>query len=227
MYFVFLGTISDTVIRLLTFSLTAEDVNSFTNKHLVVGIAGTWLAGIGRYWDHPDAKILQYAGLGSVIYIFLLAAFIWLIVLPYKPRRWKYKTVLTFVSLTSFRAFLYAVPVEKFMKIEAAATVNAWFLLIVAAWRVALLSDFLNKFNELKGYVAILTALPLVIIVSSLSFLNLEKIVFNMMGGIRHTNAAYKAYDILLVLTVGAIISLIPFLIGYIIGIFDKKRFKQ
>ena len=92
-----------------------------------MGIVGTWLAGIGRYWDHPDAKILQYAGLGSVIYIFILAAFIWLIVLPYKPLRWKYKTVLTFVSLTSFPAFLYAVPVEKFMKIEAAATVNAWF----------------------------------------------------------------------------------------------------
>lgn len=192
-----------------------------------MGIAGSWLAGIGRYWDNPDAQILQYAGLGSVIYIFILAAFIWLIVLPYKPLRWKYKTVLTFISLTSFPAFLYAVPVEKFMKIEAAATVNAWFLLIVAAWRVGLLANFLNKFNELKGYVAILTSLPLVIIVSSLSFLNLEKVVFNIMGGIRHTNAAYKAYDILLILTAGAIISVIPFLIGYIIGIFDKKRFKQ
>jgi len=88
------------------------------------------------------------------------------------------------------------------------------------------LANFLNKFKELKGYVAILTSLPLVIIVSSLSFLNLEKVVFNMMGGIRHTNAAYKAYDILLILTAAAIISLIPFLIGYIIGIFDKKRFK-
>ena len=226
MYFGSLRNVSDTVIRLLTFRLTAEDVNSFTNKHLAAGIAGTWLAGIGRYWDHPDAKILQYAGLGSVIYIFILAAFIWLIVLPYKQSPWKYKTVLTFISLTSFPAFLYAVPVEKFMNIEAAATVNAWFLLIVAAWRVGLLFNFLNKFNALKRYAAILTALPLVIIVSSLSFLNLEKVAFDIMGGIRHTNAAYKAYDILLLLTAVAIISLIPFLIGYIIGIFDKKRFK-
>ena len=227
MYFVFLNKVFNTVIRLLSFRISSEDINSFNNKHLAVGIAGTWLAGIGRYWDHPDAEILQYAGVGSVIYIFLLAAFIWLIVLPYKPSGWKYKTILTFISLTSFPAILYAVPVEKFAQIETAATVNAWFLLIVATWRVALLFNFLQKFDALKGYVPILTFLPLVIIVSSLSFLNLEKVVFNMMGGIRHTNAAYKAYDVLLIITAAAIILLIPFLIGYIIGIFDKKRFKQ
>ncbi|HLF45575.1 MAG TPA: hypothetical protein VI548_04085 [Chitinophagaceae bacterium] len=209
---------------MLTFRITTEEISSFSNKHLALGIAGTWLVGIGRYWDHENANLLQYAGLGSVIYIFILAAFIWLIVLPYKPANWKYKTVLTFISLTSFPAILYAIPVEKFMSNELAASTNAWFLLIVAAWRVALLFSFLNKFKELLGYVTTITFLPLVIIVSSLSFLNLEKVVFNIMGGIRHTNAAYKAYDVLLFMTVVSVILLLPFIAAYIYGIFDKKR---
>jgi len=216
-----------TAIRLLTFRISAEDISSFNNKHLFLGIAGTWLVGIGRYWDHPNAKTLQYAGVGSVIYIFILAAFIWLIVLPYNPARWNYKMVLTFISLTSFPALLYAIPVEKFLQIETAATVNAWFLLTVASWRVILLFQFLKRFEELKGYVAVLTFMPLVIIVSSLSLLNLEKVVFNIMGGIRHTNAAYKAYDILIILTAVSVILLLPFLVAYIIGIFDKKRFRK
>jgi len=222
-----LGNILNTAFRLLTFRITSEDISSFNNKHLALGIAGTWLVGIGRYWDHANAKPLQYAGLGSVIYIFILAAFIWLIVLPYKPANWKYKTVLTFISLTSFPALLYAIPVEKFMNIEMAATLNAWFLLIVAAWRVTLLFIFLNTFKELGGYVTTITFLPLVIIVSSLSFLNLEKVVFNIMGGIRHTNAAYKAYDVLLFMTIVSAILLLPFLAAYIYGIFDKKRIKN
>jgi hypothetical protein len=219
-----LNNIFNIAFRILTFRITAEEISSFTNKHLAPGIAGTWLVGIGRYWDHPNAKPLQYAGLGSVIYIFILAAFIWLIVLPYKPATWKYKTVLSYISLTSFPAVLYAIPVEKFMHIEAAASANAWFLLIVAAWRVGLLFNFLNKFKELQGYVSTITFLPLVIIVSSLSFLNLEKVVFNIMGGIRYTNAAYKAYDVLLFMTVVSVILLLPFLGAYIYGIFDKKR---
>ena len=110
------------------------------------------------------------------------------------------------------------------MSLQHAATTNAWFLVIVAAWRVGLLLSFLNKFKALHGYVTTLTFLPLVIIVSSLSFLNLERVVFNIMGGIRHTNAAYIAYDVLLFLTIVSVILLLPFFIAYIYGIFDKKR---
>jgi hypothetical protein len=222
--FLILIAVINTTLRILSFRFTVGDIFSFSNKHLLFGIMGTWLAGIGRYWDHPDANWVQYAGLGSVIYIFILAAFIWLIVSPYNPAGWNYKTVLTFISLTSFPALLYAIPVEKFLPIEIAATVNAWFLMIVAVWRVILLFLFLKQFDALRGYVSVLTFLPLVIIVSSLSVLNLEKAVFNIMGGIRQTNAANTAYEILLVLTVVSVVLLIPFLIAYIIGIFDKKR---
>lgn len=213
------------VFRLLTFRFSEKDIQTFSNSDLLLGIAGTWLAGVGRYWDHPHAKPLQYAGLGSVIYIFILALFLWLLVFPYRVPGWKYKTVLTFISLTSFPAIIYAIPVERFMPFESAASANAWFLAIVATWRVILLYLFLKKIPELKQYAPVLTFFPLALIVSSLSLLNLEKVVFNIMGGIRQTNAAYLAYEILLVLTMIAVVCLLPFFLLYILGIVQRNRF--
>lgn len=211
-------------IRLLSFRFSGNDIQNFSNSDLLLGIAGTWLAGVGRYWDHPNARPLQYAGLGSVIYIFVLALFIWLLVLPYRIPGWRYKTVLTFISLTSFPAIIYAIPVERFMPLEQAASANAWFLAIVAVWRVILLYLLLKRTPGLKPYATTLTFFPLALIVSSLSLLNLEKVVFNIMGGIRQANAAYIAYEILLALTIIAVVCLLPFLILYILGIVERNR---
>jgi len=104
----------------------------------MAGIAFAWIAGMGRNWDHPSAHIWQYAGLGSVAYIFVLAAIIWLIVLPIRPEKWSYLSVLTFVGLTSPLDWLYAIPVERMTTMDFAISANMWFLAIVAFWRVAL-----------------------------------------------------------------------------------------
>jgi hypothetical protein len=212
------------VFRLLTFRLRNEEANQFSNTDLAIGIAGAWLAGMGRYWDHSNAGLLQYAGVGSVIYIFILALFIWLLVLPYRVPGWRYKKVLTFISLTSFPAIIYAIPVEQMMSLEKAATTNAWFLLVVAAWRVVLLYLFLKRIPALRIYASVLTFFPLALIVSSLSLLNLEKVVFNIMGGIRDTNAAHAAYEILLLLTMISVVCLLPFLLFYILGIIQRRN---
>ena len=74
----------NTVIRLLSFKLTREEMLQFDKSHFIAGLIGTWIVGMGRYWDDPGANILQHLGLGSVIYIFVLAALIWLIVWPFK-----------------------------------------------------------------------------------------------------------------------------------------------
>ncbi|MEI9911696.1 MAG: hypothetical protein WDO71_19805 [Bacteroidota bacterium] len=107
-------SITKTIIRLLTFQIERDEMLAFNHRHFIAGLIGTWLVGIGRYWDDPGAKLLQHLGLGSVIYIFCLAAFIWLIILPFKVEKWSYFRVLTFVGLTSFPALLYAIPVERF-----------------------------------------------------------------------------------------------------------------
>jgi len=101
-------------LKLLTFRLTKDEMLSFNRKHFIVGLLGTWLVGIGRYWDDDGASLLQHVGLGSVIYIFILSFLIWLIIKPFLVEGWSYFIVLTFISLTSFPAIFYAIPVERF-----------------------------------------------------------------------------------------------------------------
>jgi hypothetical protein len=162
----------------------------------------TWLAGIGRYWDNPRAELWQIAGLGSLAYVFSLALVLWLLILPLRARRWSYRNVLLFVCLTSPPALLYAIPVERFMSGEAALAANAWFLGIVASWRVALLLVFLKRDAGLRAWEAIVACLlPLALIVVSLALLNLEHVVFNLMSGIRAEDRSVNDAAYLVVLT--------------------------
>jgi hypothetical protein len=193
--------------NLLTFRITREAMLNFSLYHLIFGLVCTWLVGIGRYWDNPRVGILQHLGIGSVVYIFALSLFLWLLIYPLKPKDWTYFRVLTFVSLVSPPAVLYSIPVELFTDIPTANTINAWFLLIVSVWRVALLLFFLRRFAELKWLPTIAAAiLPLNIIVVGLVFLNLEKVVFNIMGGMDNSSPNQTAYEILFLISMLSII---------------------
>gem|GEM_PF-2976756 len=59
--------LSSTIFRLLFFKLNKAHLLQLNNTHLFAGILGTWLVGIGRYWDDEKASLLQNLGLGSVI----------------------------------------------------------------------------------------------------------------------------------------------------------------
>lgn len=204
------------LFRILTFTFTREDCLTFSRKEFFIGLITTWLVGIGRYWDHPNAELGQYLGLGSVIYIFLLSFFIWAIVYPLRKQHWHYFQIVTFVSLVSLPAILYAIPVERFMSLEAARKTNVWFLQIVALWRVALLIVFLKRYAQLNiAETIVATLLPLTIIVAGLTVLNLEHAVFDIMAGIRENSGTPydRAYFFLFALTTASI-SLLPFLLA-------------
>lgn len=209
---------------MLALKLTKQEIMGFTKQNFFVGLFITWLVGMGRYWDDPNAKLLQHLGLGSVIYIFCMSTFIWLIVKPFKIDGWKYITVLTFVSFTSLPALLYAIPIEKFTSINIATKVNAWFLIIVAFWRVTMLFNFLKKFTALNWVtITAIALLPICFIIVLLSLLNLERAVFNIMGGFRQT-VNDKAYEVLLTLTMISIFSLPFLLILYADGIITARK---
>jgi hypothetical protein len=125
--------------RLLTFRRPSEAIQHEWKAFLTFGLLFTWLAGVGRYWDNPRADLWQHLGLGSLVYVFVLALVLWTIVAPLRPKNWSYRNVLLFISLTAPPAVLYAVPVELFLSPDAARATNAWFLAVVAIWRVALL----------------------------------------------------------------------------------------
>jgi len=213
------------IIRLLAFKITREEMLQFNNKHLIAGILGTWIVGMGRYWDDEKASLLQHLGFGSVIYIFALALFIWFILLPFKIEKWSYRIVLTFIALTSFPAIFYAIPVERFFSISTANTMNVWFLAIVALWRLCLLYYFLKHFTKLStGNIITVTFMPICLIISVLTMLNLHNVVFQIMGGIRNPSPHDSSYLILMILTVVSMILAIPLLIAYGIGIYNSRR---
>lgn len=207
--------------KLLTFRLSRDGFGRFDRNHLIVGLAFTWIVGIGRWWDDPGANWLQHLGLGSVVYIFVLAAALWLVVRPFIPDNWRYVHVLTFVSLTSPPAILYAIPVERFTDLAAAREINVWFLAVVAMWRVALLLFYLRRSARLTIVAVIVsTLLPIIAIIATLTALNLERAVFDIMGGLRESGTANdSAYAILFALTFLSTVLVIPVFAVYLFAI--------
>ena len=195
------------------------------SRHFIAGLAGTWIVGMGRYWDDKGASLLQHLGLGSVIYIFVLAAFIWLILKPFLIDSWSYYIVVTFIGLTSFPAIFYAIPVERFFPVETANTMNVWFLAIVAAWRLGLLYYFLKHFTKLSaGNILTVTLMPICLIISVLTILNLHRVVFNIMGGMRDPTPHDSSYFVLMLLTGISAILTLPLLLAYGVGIYYRHK---
>ena len=221
-----------TVARLLTFRLTQQEFLELGRKHLVFGLVCAWLAGMGRYWDDPGAHLLQRLGVGSVIYVFALSLFLWLLIWPLRPQNWSYRNAVTFVSLVAPPAMLYAIPVERWFTLSAATMINILFLAVVATWRVILLVFYLERYAGLRPLAAGIAAfLPLTVIVVTLTALNLERAVFEVMAGIDSNPTANDgAYAVLFLLSAFSFLAFLPLLTGYVvlvIAAFRKKRAQE
>ncbi|MEM9731218.1 MAG: hypothetical protein AAF997_21770 [Myxococcota bacterium] len=214
-----------TTARLLTFQASTSELAALGKPELTVGLIATWMVGMGRWWDDPEAHLLQHLGVGSLAYTFALALLLWLLIKPLRPEHWTYAGVLTFVSLTSPPAILYAIPVERFMDLGAARQVNVWFLAFVAAWRVGLLAFYLRRLARLPWYaVLVATFLPLTVIVTVLAVLNLERAVFDVMRGLQEQGtAADEAYGVLLGLTALSTFLVGPFLLAYLFTWYARR----
>jgi hypothetical protein len=213
--------------RLLAFRRTSSAPALHWRAFLAFGLGCTWLAGVGRYWDHPRAALWQHLGLGSIAYVLCLSALLWLLLRPLRPRRWWYRNVLVFVTLTSPPALLYAIPVERFLSMDAAQATNAWFLAVVAGWRVALLVLFLRRVAELRWFALLVaTLLPLTLIVAALALLNLEHAVFEIMAGISPPlrTGGDLAYLVVLALTLVSLYAFPVLAIAYVVLVVQAQR---
>ena len=220
-----MGPVAGTAFRLLFFRARREELLGFDYRHLLFGLACTWVVGMGRWWDDPRAHLLQHLGVGSVVYVFVLSLLLWLLALPLRPDGWSYRHVLTFVSLTSPPALLYAIPVERFFPLETAAMLNVWFLAAVASWRVSLYVFFLRRFARLDGPCqAVLTLLPIALIIATLAVLNLERAVFQIMSGLGERTANDGAYTILVMLTALSFYGALPLIGSYLAMISGYRR---
>jgi hypothetical protein len=165
-------------------------------------------------------------GLGSVAYVFLMSLLLWSILLPLRPKNWRYLTVLVFVALTSPPAILYAIPVERFASFDTAQAVNTWFLFIVAVWRVLLLSKFLRTSGGLEGdELLVAVFLPLTLIVSTLAMLNLDHAVFDFMAGLDQERTINDgAFAVVTLVGLVSMLALPILLIVYVGLCFRKRR---
>jgi hypothetical protein len=214
-------------LKILTFQRPSNGIALHWRQYLIYGFFVTWLAGIGRYWDNPKAHLFQHLGLGSLAYVIILAGLLWLIYMPLRPTKWQFRNILLFITLCSLPALLYAIPVERFMPMEAAQSANAWFLGIVATWRVALLSVFLTRVAQLRPVVVfVATLLPLALIVTTLTLLNLEHVVFDIMAGIEPENRSPNdlAYTVVVAISFFSVITLPILFIAYGVLVYRERR---
>ncbi len=185
-----------TLFRQLTLRLDATQYAALGRREALIGLELAWIAGIGRYWDHPSAGFAQRSGVGSVIYVFALSALLWLMLRPMGAHRREYWNVVAMVGLTSPLAWLYALPVERWTEVESAIGLNLGFLAVVAAWRLLLLARYLSVGCGLPWWSALAcTLLPLSAIVTALSLFSLERVVLDAMAGLRREGAAERILE--------------------------------
>jgi|CXWL01.1.fsa_nt_gi hypothetical protein len=210
------------ITKFITFRFSADDYSNLTVQDLWYGLALTWLVGMGRNWDNPGASFFQHLGVGSIAYVFVLAAFLWILYKPIVQSLLTYRQLLTVIILTSLPAMFYAIPVERFMPADSATSANAWFLLIVATWRVALLVHYLRVSCKRRVYsVFALIILPLALMVIIISQFHAERVVFNGMGGFRVREPHDDLYHILSWLYILSWLAVIPTLLIYMIRVTD------
>jgi len=185
-----------TLARLLTFRLDAAGYAALGVREACVGLVLAWIAGVGRYWDHPTAGLAQKSGVGSVVYVLLLSALLWLVLRPLGVHRRPYWNVAAMVGMSSPLAWLYALPVERWTDLQTAIDLNLAFLAVVAVWRVLLYARYLKVGCALDWFATLACALlPLCAIVNALAALNLEHAVFDIMGGLRREGTAERVVD--------------------------------
>jgi hypothetical protein len=193
-------------LNFLLFRPIRPDFDRLGNYYLAMGLCASWLAGMGRYYDNPNAYLFQYLGLGSVAYVFVMAALLYLILAPLRPANWTYRNVLIFVGMTAPPAILYATPIQWFLPFEA-----AHYLMRSAQLGIA---------GSLIGGL-----LPLSLVVVILAMLNLQHVTFDIMAGVKTegTTGMEATYSIILALTVLSF-AIFPFsLLGYFYLIYRRR----
>lgn len=182
--------------RFLTFRATIADYDRFGVPHFVLGLAATWLVGIARNWDLPDAPLFARLGLASVGYIFFMTMMLWLSGFLPSPTRRGYGKVLTIVAMTAPPGLVYGIPVERFMSSSSAQSTNLTFLGIVATWRVTLAVHFFIRGCQNKWFTSVaIVFLPIVLLIMSLVATGRAGYVMDIMGGVRDRSGPQSAVD--------------------------------
>ena len=183
------------LLKVLSFRSKREDMLTWGWAELTLGIVCTIIVGAGRWWDDTrDLPLYVHFGIGSVAYVLVLGSVLWVLIRTLADEPPSFVRVLTFVCFVSPPAMLYAVPVEQWMDMASAQSLNLQFLAVVAAYRVALLVHFCRVsvlFDWTKTIVT--TFLPISIAIFFVAQLNVTGVIIDFMGGVRGGEPNRKA----------------------------------
>lgn len=128
-----------------------------------------------------------------------------------------YRTLLTFYWWTAPLAWLYAIPVERLMTPGDATATNFYILAIVSVWRVLLITRSLAVWLNAKFFAMFfLVALFADTVAGILAFAS-PLPIFNIMGGVRHSEVDRVVLDALLITRFLGVVSWPVWLIGAIV----------
>ena len=158
-----------------------------------LGLVFVLSAGFAREYDGEDLLAepwhLALPLVASLATSFLLFGLVWLLdhvwdreELPFTRA---YRSFLGLYWMTAPLAWLYAIPVERFLSPAEAVRANLWLLAIVAAWRVMLMIRVVSTLFQLPVGRAMF---PVLLFADSLAVVILYLTplpVFSLMGGIR------------------------------------------
>jgi hypothetical protein len=112
-----------------------------------------------------------------------------------------YRTLLTFYWWTAPLAWLYAIPVERFMSAGDATATNLWFLAAVSVWRVLLITRALSVWLGASFVGMFFIVMFFADTVAVLSAYFSPWPIFNVMGGVRLSAADDAVLGALLMVT--------------------------
>ena len=124
----------------------------------------------------------------SLVTATLLYGVLWLVLHGWKtfPNEWPtYRAFLALYWLTAPLAWIYAIPVERFLDPLTATQANLWFLAIVAVWRVLLITRVVSVVFNASVFRVFFPVMLFAVAVMNVAIQILPLPIISLMGGVR------------------------------------------
>eukprot|EP00913_Durusdinium_trenchii_P023355 g21933.t1 len=154
-------------------------------------------AGFAREYDGEDLLYAPWHLLlplaASLVTSFILLALLMLFAMRPESGNWSflqgYRAFLGLYWLTAPLAWLYAIPVERFLPAGEATRMNLFLLAVVSIWRVALITRVISVLYGVSALRAFFPVMLFADAIAVLLLLNSPLPIISIMGGIRLTES--------------------------------------
>lgn len=150
-------------------------------------------AGFAREYDGEDLLAEPWHLLlplaASLVTATVLFGLLWPLRIGDRVQYPSYRAFLTLYWMTAPLAWLYAIPVERFLSAPGSVRANLWLLAIVSLWRVVLMSRVVSVLYYVRYWQALVIVMLFGDTIALIVLYFTPLPIFNIMGGIRLTES--------------------------------------